>query len=60
MNTYLINLINDSGVVFDTGTFTNLKRAKNWAGGRGGSYFAAIHKNGARIPDIYTPRARKE
>ena len=37
----------DSGVPFDTGYFTNLKKARSWACGRGGAWITVkIYRNG--------------
>ena len=56
-NTYNVFLMNDQGAIFDDGEFTNLKKARKWAAGRGGNYDVRIYKNGSEeIFLVYTPR----
>ena len=49
-NVYYVSLVNEQGCYFDNETFTNLKKAKEWAAGRGGIYRADIYMNGSEYP----------
>lgn len=44
-NNYIVKLINHQGCIFDNGEFTNLRKARKWASGRGETFeFGKFHK----------------
>lgn len=58
-NTYIVNLLNEQGRVFDSASFTNLTKARKWASHRGGNYKVYIYVNNDDYPSIcYIPRHR--